>query len=621
MKSREYKNAVDNIRCSESFIKEMEEKLSSPISETHEYADSISEVERVKPRSISRIIGTAAACAVVCVGIGLGVNAVKNAEYHTMPSYSAVDNSSSSTSGKYENLPSLIQDFTDLEWGARYDEGERIILTYEQKAAVAELLNTISWDTDIAVETADTPDNPIVLNVLNSDLHYSPRFYDNGYIRVYSSIGDDGVEGRDDNYWSVEKYQQLYDIIFGAEEETIEGTTEKETIEPQSELSDTEFVCTLLDEQLSDWEFESEYTEGRFMSNAGQYSDWISFMYSHDDLNNIKNILKSCEWKQLDDSADLAEMYENFYVMRVTLNECGYIQIDTETSNNYFKTDDEEYMEAVEYVRNLKNDKLEHIRRSLSSFRKFKVDHYGYAAFSADAYIKCFKDVRCNADDDSEYTVNFSSAEENVPNARVYYDYDKDESYIKFNGVSTSEKYDNKVYNVCSEWLKKDDRTLYVETYEENSDITNYENSMNTLPNEINTVVYGNKPDEIPFDYFGLYTFIPQFIYDLQAKIEENGYNPDDYCTFEQDEYDEKGEYIGIQNVYSIFSESVKVNPVPEWRINLILDYNGDILMYERYYNGELVESVELSNISYEYNESDFDFPEYPEIYDTLINK
>ncbi len=594
MKSREYKNAVDNIRCSESFIKEMEEKLSSPISETHEYADSVSEVERVKPRSISRIIGTAAACAVVCVGIGLGVNAVKNAEYHTMPSYSTVDNSSSSTSGKYENLPSRIQDFTDMEWGARYDEGEQIILTYEQKAAVAELLNTISWDTDIAVETVDTPDNPICLNVRNNELDYVVRFYDNGSIGAFYSIGDDGVDCYDDNYWSAEKYQQLYDIIFGAEEETTEGATE-DVQKAVSELLDRNYDMFLEGAETVN----GNYTYAHFVASGENPTD-KQFPVTKEQIDEIYWLLKQCEWKRI----DYDFIYVNFYDMGAVFNtECQLILYDDESEPQYFKADRESILPLYDYLTHMEFDMKSQIDYSLGKLEAL-AEKGEIRNIKANALIRYYNDE--GSYDGSGLITEFTPIDGTISNGIVYFSYDgtNKEKYTEFDGYTNYDCDSNT--SVKSRWININESFLYTENYSADTDTHADERGFNEVVIDNEKVLYSTEPSSVVFNYWELYEQIPTLV----SSLGDEEYSCETFTDYASPV---------VTTSWSFASTSGTDTAATQWHIDITYDEYGIIRSYYRYSNGELVESITLSEVDINF---DYEFkPDYPEKFNTLISK
>lgn len=69
MKKTDYKKALDKVKCSDSFRKQLSEKLSEEPQASDEYTDIITEVENVKPRKIGHSIAAIAACAAICVGV------------------------------------------------------------------------------------------------------------------------------------------------------------------------------------------------------------------------------------------------------------------------------------------------------------------------------------------------------------------------------------------------------------------------------------------------------------------------------------------------------------------------------------------------------------------------
>ncbi len=69
MTNKDFKNGLDKIKCSGEFRKKMNDKLSAPINEVHEYANIVNGVDRVEKKPFRGIaIGTAA-----CIAVGAGV--------------------------------------------------------------------------------------------------------------------------------------------------------------------------------------------------------------------------------------------------------------------------------------------------------------------------------------------------------------------------------------------------------------------------------------------------------------------------------------------------------------------------------------------------------------------
>lgn len=73
MKRDEYNGFLRKVKCSDEFRSRMQEKLSSPIIEIHEYADSVSGTEVITARhSWGRFAAAAAALVLVCGAVGGG---------------------------------------------------------------------------------------------------------------------------------------------------------------------------------------------------------------------------------------------------------------------------------------------------------------------------------------------------------------------------------------------------------------------------------------------------------------------------------------------------------------------------------------------------------------------
>ncbi len=597
MSRREYKNAVDKIVCTDEFRAKMEEKLSLPASESHEYADSVSEVERVRPHNIKRILGAAAACGVVCVSVGVGYNAYKNSDTDPMDS--------SSVSVKYENLPYLIQNFPDMEWGVRYDGGESVRLSYEQKEALAEMLNKTSWDTDIAMELDEEPKHDICLNLLDSEMWYVINLYDNGYITEKYALSDDDVDSFSDNYWTAEDYEEVYKLLFENEEQAVTDEVTEDVTEEITENNANQTVSELLDLAYSNFtETESEYYNYCFYKGSGQYSESIENTFTKKELDEIYWLLRQGDWKERDlDSF----VYEDFYAMGAMFNNNGQLYLyDENGTGHVFSAKADSLLTLYDYLMKFEFDMKTQISYNLGNFKSMMESGEEIYKFKAEALIGKYTDERDSDDNTQPYNVDFSVFAGSISNGVVYFSNDgvNTEQYTFFEGVSESEKYGEKTYDVTSEWLRKNEKFLYTESYGAECDIRSYKGSMMSTAIDGKTVFYENDSEKVDFDYWALYDEIPEFL----STLKEGEFACEVYA-----------DYDSSPVTYSwAIGSTTGGDTDSDWHMNLIYDENGMIYHYSFYVKGEQVELISLSCI--DINVDTPFVPEYPEFYDTLIN-
>jgi len=125
------------------------------------------------------------------------------------------------------------------------------------------------------------------------------------------------------------------------------------------------------------------------------------------------------------------------------------------------------------------------------------------------------------------------------------------------------------------------------------------------LNKEGKTVFYETDSEKIAFDYWALYDEIPEFLSTLKAG---------EYACEVSTDYD----LSPVTYSWAIGS-TTGGDTYSDWNMNLTYDENGMIRHYDWYVKGELVESISLFCV--DINVATPFVPEYPEIYDTLINE
>lgn len=112
MKKTDYKKALDKVKCSDSFRKQLSEKLSEEPQASDEYADIITEVENVKPRKIGHSIAAIAACAAICVGVA---TVYKNASDSPDTYESGLSVSESQTDDTVPDIKAVIEQLYEYD--------------------------------------------------------------------------------------------------------------------------------------------------------------------------------------------------------------------------------------------------------------------------------------------------------------------------------------------------------------------------------------------------------------------------------------------------------------------------------------------------------------------------
>lgn len=556
MKRKEYNGLLDKIKCSEKFSDKMEELLSAELSEQHEFADSVNEVENAPGRA-RQIVMRIAACAVVCAAVGTVYYTVKN---------SPVEIGTESSSNCYADLP--FGDITAMSVRLKYGTFDNE-LGEEKVVQIAEYLDTLEW---VESDCADGPeeDGCIELYLSGGENASHICFADTGRVSYHylSPEGNDSVRYYD---FSPEIFGRVQGIILTG---SIEGETETPTGEA-AEFIESHFTVS------------DDNPVAVYYADDSQTSVWATFSIENPDT--IKELLLGIEWERTTDEA-AAFNYKDFYVMgRLLINSEGYMIGDS--GSHMYKAKGNAGVKLAEFLKNeLQNDKLAYLEYLIG-----KADET-YDTMSAD--IRAEYTVEWASDDGDPVSYKLNT------DGKLYYtntDYKFYQIMVEGEADTTSRE------KVRAECMYSYGSVIYAEHGEKIDKINNsrpfFTDSSGELASYDSFPPYFKKSE---LDYFNLKYDITSLVYSLrticaddvsQGKVSDH-YIADDINT-------DSGER---HYSYYISSEPKYSSQSPEWRLSLEIDENGNIIKYKKIVNEEVVCDFELSNISYD--AEDFEYPE-----------
>lgn len=140
MKLDDYKKAMDSISCTDSFRKEMEQKLSAEIPHENEFADTVTELEPPPKLTVKRIAATAAVLVIIAAAGGKLYLAAKNLPSDSDP-FNAAGESNTTTetattpvtaeaaAQTMDSPPFINESFENLLVKVKKDNGTEMYLT------------------------------------------------------------------------------------------------------------------------------------------------------------------------------------------------------------------------------------------------------------------------------------------------------------------------------------------------------------------------------------------------------------------------------------------------------------------------------------------------------------
>lgn len=311
MKQSDYRKSLDNIRCSDEFRQKMEERLSAARTESHEYADSVSHLERAPRLNTGRI--AAAAAAFVLIGGTAGT------VYYTatkLPEVTMTEPEEDITNEM--PFPELKAGFEASElraYASIYDPNEHCHeedMDSSQLDKLFAFFDSLNWTESENPETYDGTEYMWIEFRLNTEEAYVFFMYEDGSARFIKCDGDYFDPSEEYRYqFAPEDFLCLNDLLT-----RLSLPTEYET------TSDTpKSVSELLDEYCPD-DFLKDITTAGFMAGGGQTGSFIDFPFS--DMHGLKEKLKSYEWERVE-SFDYTNVY---YTPIGLINEQGYLRME-----------------------------------------------------------------------------------------------------------------------------------------------------------------------------------------------------------------------------------------------------------------------------------------------------
>lgn len=349
MKRSDYIKTFDNIRCSEEFRQKMEERLSAARTEVHEYADSVTHLERAPSLNAGRI----AAAAAIFVLIGGTAGTI----YYTATKLPEAGVSQPETEDIINEMPfpELKEGFEASElraYASISDPDEDYLeesMDSSQLDKVFGFFGGLDWTESEISETYDDTMYMWIEFRINTEEAYVFFMYEDGSARFIKCDGDYSDPSAEYRYqFAPEDFLCLHDVL----------RRRSLPDEPEPTVAAPKSVSELLDEYCPD-DFLKGLTTAGFMTRGGQTGSTITFTFS--DMHGLKEKLKSYEWERAE-SFD----YTNVYSTPMGLiNEQGYIYLNGE---NIFRLAD--MSKAEELVADLKaaleDDHIAELRLLLS---------------------------------------------------------------------------------------------------------------------------------------------------------------------------------------------------------------------------------------------------------------
>lgn len=340
MNKSDYRAMLDKIKCSDEFRSKMEEKLSAPQAEYHEYDNRVTHLERAPKYNIGRI--TAAAASLLLIG-GIAGTAVyiNTNKFHNPPAseISKITGNEFPCTALKENIPDFYS--SAVIFYGNYSS----IIVPEKKLNIQLVEEIVDYFCGLEWENVDIPEKNfddekrILLHFLCKDDSFRPLdaysfyIYDDNTVRLEIDYEDPETGSS----YSAEICMYQFSPGFYNDIKTL-IESELYTQSEDNEFVDFEIISKMLDDNIV---YDENINEINFRPGDGQYDPSINFSFSNEDRFNFRENLKRYAWVVSDEDFD----YTNFYIMggSLLINEDGVIHTD---SGNY-KPSDEKYTEEI----------------------------------------------------------------------------------------------------------------------------------------------------------------------------------------------------------------------------------------------------------------------------------
>lgn len=256
MKNNEYKGMLEKVKCSEEFKKEMTEKLSSPAIEMTDFSESVSGIEHAPRFNFGRIAAIAAS--VVLIG-GAAAGTVYYAKNIKTKPAVIEDQKLSPMYRLTEGKEELTAAYGIIEPG-QADINKTTQIPRDKRDRVLEKLDSLEWTADdeavpsddlyrikLHFWTKNNDERSFVSHTLTIDTDGNALFfsvYDHPDAPAY-----DHVEVKYDKEYfkfSADDYEELFDILTGAEETTTTAAVVDVTMVSKASTTTTTTTTTTL---------------------------------------------------------------------------------------------------------------------------------------------------------------------------------------------------------------------------------------------------------------------------------------------------------------------------------------------------------------------------------------
>lgn len=252
MSSKDYKNALNDIRLSSDFCAKMEKQLLKSNFDDDDYEEVENHVEVIENKGFKKYLAAAAVIAVIgAVGGGgymnlrggLGSDAQYGVESEVEEVSSETKNSDSVFDFPFASIELKGATFIlqEINYSSIHSEVP-VVASYDMAAQLIEVFSQVNWNESKSVTyTVNIPDDKddddnfeadelltainaslngenITFNYVYNEDYYYVHMYESGMINVYIRSTDNGLEKELGYNMTSEQYKEIRTIIFGKEE-------------------------------------------------------------------------------------------------------------------------------------------------------------------------------------------------------------------------------------------------------------------------------------------------------------------------------------------------------------------------------------------------------------------
>ena len=340
MKRDEYNGFLRKVKCSDEFRSRMQEKLSSPIIEIHEYADSVSGTEVITAkRRWGRFAAAAAAFVLVCGAVGGGA-------YQLARMNGSSKQGSSGDSIITDNIDLNAPIYDNMRANKEYFNTDMVL--WEDLGGNIYTKNNVDtekffdymdkFDTTAEIEKEDFDSTMRCIKLYFDcrtgevkDHCYAFELYDNGcYILRENDKGHEVKDEERETYHEFVEGDKVFNDI-------LEMYADEEAIEEINSVSKAEMMRAL----QSGF---NNYNAGKAYYHPANTNEPIECIVS--DRSGFKNELWEFEWER----AGIPSGDADYYYLGFTINVDGYMQVYIDDKENNYKLRNDSDLEAFRAV-------------------------------------------------------------------------------------------------------------------------------------------------------------------------------------------------------------------------------------------------------------------------------